>query len=325
MTKDANQRGIVYVADSTFSELLFTSVSSLKKYGDKNNNFKVLIYHFDLSDRWLTRLRGLGENIDFIDANSYIKSHDIAGNLDDIEPNSRHRITRALVYSELSPFATTLYVDSDTLFFDDIATIFDIFEQSYCDIAMATEPYIDPLEPLYYFFGWPSKLDRAKAYKEASDVLELKYPDDISNYYYNAGVICARKGSWASNWVRLLRKVRELPEINKCDSQLLLLASIATKQAKVLRLDPSWNYSYRTRVDGDSNDWQLFIDENKYKIKNDNKTLPLRIFHAIGGIHWIPAFINFPEGFLYLKETMRILNVDNQVFNTLTGLSETNK
>jgi lipopolysaccharide biosynthesis glycosyltransferase len=307
MKQDNKQYGVVYVVDSTYSSLLFASVSSLISCGVIDGKYEILIYHFGIEDSWQEKINFLGKNIEFIDANTILEKSGVVFN-DKLGADSRHRITRALIFSKVSPFEITLYVDSDSLFFDDISPIFELFEKSRCELAMATEPYNDPLEPLYFFFGWPESLDRAKAYDDVSRILGLNYPDDMPGNYYNAGILCGRKGKWAEVWVKLLVKVTQNPNINPCDSQLLLLGALSLTKAEVFPLDPSWNFSYRTKVDRNGACWEMHSDGDKYLLVSGQQSQKLRIFHAIGGIHWMPAFINFPEGILYLKEVLRFIS-----------------
>jgi hypothetical protein len=291
-------RGVVYIVDAVFHELLKFSLRTLRRLPE-HASMPVTIYAFQ--DPHIGSLVGptqvcqVGETFNGTPLGS--------------EPNRRHRVLQAVLYAGASPYDITLYIDADTFVCQDVSPLFDMLEQSGADLAAASEPYSPGIEPLRFFLGWPDSIDEASACRLVSDLLEVEYPGAIDVPYFNAGVLCARRGVWAVEWLRLIRKLERIPGINPCDSQLALQAAVTRTRAKHLLLSPAWNHSFRTQQDAAGNRWDLLERNERVMLHSliDGTSEPLRIHHAIGAIHWMPSVLSFPPNLLYIDGIRKLL------------------
>ncbi len=290
-------RGIVYIVDDVFHDLLRFSLYTLRQLSE-HAPLPVTIYTFqDL-------------NLGFDCGNTQIVRVDDTFNGIPLgsEPNRRHRILRASLYAGSSPYDTTLCLDADTLVYGNLSPIFDLVETKGADFAAVTEPYIPGIEPLRFFLGWPDSVNEMSAFQLVSELLEIDYPNAVDVPYFNAGVLCGRAGAWGSEWLRLLTKLQTAPTINTCDSQLPLQAALIRTRPKHLLLSPVWNYSFRTQEDATGGQWHIREDQECLMLRSPSgDSEPLIILHAIGGIHWMPSILRFFPNLLYIDKIRRIL------------------
>lgn len=290
-------RGIVYIVDEVFHDLLRFSLITLRQLPE-HASLPVTIYTFqdlDISFQGgATQVCRVNDTINGVALGS--------------EPNRRHRILRASLYAGLSPYDTTLCLDADTLVYQDLSPLFDMVEQNGVDLAAVSEPYFPGVEPLRYFFGWPDSIDEISAFSKVSELLEIDYPNGVDVPYFNAGVLCGRAGPWGSEWLRLLRKLQGDPSINTCDSQLPLQAAVIRARPKHLLLSPAWNFSFRTQEDASGAQWGIVDGPGRLTLRSPSGDIePLIIHHAIGGIHWMPSILSFFPNLLYIDRIRRIL------------------
>jgi hypothetical protein len=290
-------RGIVYIVDGVFHDLLRFSLHTLRQLPE-HASLPVTIYTFqDLDVSFasdVTQVCRVNDTINGVALGS--------------EPNRRHRILRASLYAGLSPYDTTLCLDADTLVYQDVSPLFNMVEQTGVDVAAVSEPYFPGIEPLRYFFGWPDAIDEISALSKVSELLEIDYPNAVDVPYFNAGVICGRAGPWGAEWLRLLTKLEDVPNINTCDSQLPLQAAIIRVRPKYLLLSPAWNFSFRTHEDTSGDQWRIVEGQECMTLRSPNGTTePVIIHHAIGGIHWMPSILAFLPNLSYIDSIRKIL------------------
>ena len=288
-------RGVVYIADQKYKELLLTSLLSLREKGGEPQHLPVTVYTFDLSDDWRQMILGLG-NIEVVQIEESCCGIDLG-----IDPTIRHRLVKALLFQSLSPYNITLCLDADTMVVSEITEVFDIVENSGCEIAAVSEPEPPGMVPLWFFFNELTPFNEANAYPTASEILGIDYPSQINIPYFNTGVICGKKGSWASEWLRLLQIVNKRAEVNKADDQLPFQVALINAGTKIVPLNPSWNFSWCTLTDADGVQWSpkksgpghFFIQSS------GGQQEALKIYHSLNAIRWLPRMVYFPMNKAY--------------------------
>ncbi len=296
-------KGIAYIVDQKYEEMLYVSLLSLLDKGNIKGTIPIIVYSFGFSEEYEDKIKDLNY-VDILDINKITEV-----SYTNIDPHHRQRIIKTLVFDDLSPFDITLLLDADTIILNDINGIFHNLEKSGCSFAAVPEIKPSHEDSLFFFIKKYKRKDFEVVSRKVSEILGLTFPDDINIPYFNGGVLCAYKGDWSREWREIILRSQLAPEVEIRDDQLPLQAALINTETKVLTLNPTWNFSFFTSLESNGHWWNIMdLFDSKAPMQSTSGDIePLRILHAIGGKLWTIPFIRFPANKLYLDYMMSII------------------